>query len=150
MPWFKKAAEVDETAFDHLEEAIANDPENFRFLTGIRVAIVFRETNPRQKGREAAAKIKVASSLEQCLTGDDVIIVVGLPAWMRYDDRQRTALMDHELRHLAETDKGALTTIGHDLECFTENVRLYGRWNDGLAKEIAQLALPTLLQEDTG
>lgn len=47
-------------------------------------------------------------------------------------DMDLAALMFHELKHIAQTDKGEAATQGHDWEVFLDEVERFGLWRDGM------------------
>jgi hypothetical protein len=88
---------------------------------------------------------KVNKAMSALLKASDIgdahyLIEIGLDAWRGLDKEKR-----NELMHMAgQDDKGRWTTVGHDVEVFTEEIRRYGAWNAELeifAKEARQLSL---------
>jgi len=45
-------------------------------------------------------KMKKATELERLAHGNDAFLLLNQEAWERFDDRQKRALIDHELEHL--------------------------------------------------
>jgi len=70
------------------------------------------------------------------LTGYDYVIEVWEPWWEQADDREREALIYHELLHIVRrrTRSGKLRWAlrKHDVEEFTEVARAYGAWTPSL------------------
>jgi hypothetical protein len=93
---------------------------------------------------------KVTKAMNALLKDSNVgeghyLIEIGLDAWRALDKEKRKIVLDHELMHMAgQDDKGHWTTVGHDIEAFTEEIRRYGAWTAELeifAKEARQLSL---------
>jgi hypothetical protein len=77
------------------------------------------------------------------LTGFDFLIVVKEEAWAFFDDRQRRALLDHELSHCLQDGNGYY--VGdHDVQEFCSIVERHGPWKSDIARfaQAVQKALP--------
>lgn len=112
----------------------------------VRVFAVFRDPVAKSKGRVVLGKARkisgLAASLFRLATRDDLgdepvdffLIEIGHQTWQALDNRQRRALVDHELCHfdvdvpLDEYDDRVLRTRGRDLEEFQAIVERHGLW----------------------
>ena len=152
---------VDEAALKRLAESFAGDfiPSDevrevagrliarspmFGRLTNHRIAYLLDRrtaTTSTKSGVHALTEVKITPKLWRDLAGVDAAIVVRRSAWDALTDRQREALVHHELMHLDENDKGALVLRDHDLEEFGATVRAYGQWMPDVERFAEQLAM---------
>ena len=108
--------------------------------------IAYVEVDAMNKlGDPVYAKIKIASALEKHLSGYDIVLIVNAETWRQFNDKQRLALIDHELEHITVDEMtGNLVRRNHDLEEFSSIARRHGLWEKGLklfAEHLAQLDL---------
>ena len=107
-------------------------PEWHGHLRDASICCLFDEEDMKSKGRLVLAKVRRATPVENFLTGHDLVIIVSGPAWSRATDKQRSALIDHELCHVTaeERDDGSIAyrLCGHDLEEFNAVVKRHGAW----------------------
>jgi predicted metallopeptidase len=130
----------------------------------VEIKYVFRDPAARSKGRLVYGRAKKVSGLPAFLVelehverveGEELVdffvVEIAHEPWQGLTERQRVALVDHELCHLDVelTDKGEtkLATRGHDLEEFVEVVRRHGLWRPPVVEfaetaKAAQLAFP--------
>jgi hypothetical protein len=101
---------------------------------GLSIACVF-ETKPFDPLEEelkphTIAKVTKASPLWRCLTNREYVIQFRQAFWDAFDERQRTAVVHHELTHIDITvDAKGRTRYGtreHDVEDFTQTMRRFG------------------------
>ena len=64
----------------------------------------------------------------------DFIICLNWQVWNQLSDRQKRALLDHELEHCKYDEAGKPVMVEHDLEEFTAIVERHGLWTPGLQK----------------
>ena len=68
----------------------------------------------------------------------DYLLTISQDAWEHFTGKQRKALIDHELYHMAKKKgkdgKTQWKLRCHDVEEFTEIVKRYGAWTNSLAK----------------
>jgi hypothetical protein len=147
-------SEIEETPeqFDRAEdvEAIAEDLIG-RFhshLADCRIAYLFKNKKITKGGKEVlataekcSAKTKALVAYEQTPGVDagnpfDFCIVVSYAAWTLLSEKQKSALIDHELSHcqVDETDEGEITysIVRHDVEEFTNVARRWGAYSHDL------------------
>jgi len=86
-------------------------------------------------------KCSKATGKWRFLTGDlDYVVEVWKPYWTVASDKQKEALLYHELRHIEkkikENDDGEETVMWkvrkHHEEIFADEILYFGYWNDGL------------------
>jgi predicted metallopeptidase len=89
-------------------------------------------------GKAFWAKVSKVSPLFKFLTGIDLILVVVRAFWDHLSEKQREALVFHELLHCKvkfnSEGKKVISLRNHDLEEFSQVVELYGLWNNELEK----------------
>ena len=110
-------------------------------LLQANVAYVFRSgTWPAGAGRETLANAGKAPKLLQVFCDGfkpDFIIVINEDRWECFNDKMKTALLDHELCHCKRTgtDKQGRPRwgmVGHDVEEFEEIIMRHGLWKSDL------------------
>lgn len=135
-------------------------------LDDVRIDYVFRSETAKSAGKEIWGKARKISGLNAYLgrhtdtdsdvvDGDDFFVIeISEPVWRILDDKQRRALVDHELCHCTtafDEDTGELTlkVRSHDLEEFRAVVDRHGIWRDDIqsfadAIQFQQLDLDTI------
>lgn len=93
-------------------------------------------------GMHVLARAVKAPALWRDLGDFEVVLWANEEAWQHLAERQREALIAHELCHVGmRNDKGTVTMLEHDIEEFGWVVREYGQWHQGLAFFAEQLGL---------
>lgn len=135
-------------------------------LKKIRIEFVFRSEAARSGGQLVLGKARKVSGLNALLslpeaeiedvdetTSDDqdfFVVEIAHDTWMWMEDKQRRALVDHELCHcrIEYDDDGALKLVvaAHDVEEFAAVVERWGLWKPDLTRFVraigsTQLAL---------
>ena len=112
-------------------------------LLDFRLAYLINHANPSADaaGIHAIAKAMKAPPMWRLLSGYDGAVWVQADTWAAMGDRQRHAVVLHELLHFMVDDKGRLAIVHHDVEEFTQVVREYGPWIGGLDAMAEQLRL---------
>jgi len=69
----------------------------------------------------------------------DFIITISYPAWNRLNDKQRIAIIDHELEHCLITEDEntgdkKISIVSHDVEEFASIIRRHGLYKEDLQK----------------
>lgn len=127
---------------------LIHDPENARHahLRDVHLIYLFREEAQETKGRLNWGKARKLTGKEalyarrQFAGYEDARmrgfideadafcfeIQISYDVWKRLPDKLRRWLVNHELKHCALTDKGALTTVPHDLEVFFDDAEEFG------------------------
>jgi hypothetical protein len=113
--------------FGALRDALARETEP------LRIAFVF-ETKPFVEGEvvktHTIAKVTKASPMWAFLGDVDLVVQFRQPFWEHFDDRQRRAVLHHELSHV-EFPRGKLALREHDVEDFVGTMRRYGPYLPG-------------------
>lgn len=99
----------------------------------LRMAFVF-ETKPFVEGEvvktHTIAKVTKASPMWAFLGDVDLVIQFRQPFWEYFDDRQRRAVLHHEMSHV-EFPRGKVALREHDVEDFVGTIRRYGPYLPG-------------------
>lgn len=122
----------------------------FPQLYDIRVEYVFRSEAAHSGGRVVLGRCRKVSGMEAMLATPHAVDSAGLDFWvieMAADfwplltPHQQTALTHHELSHAGvdENDQGELVlrARSHDVEEFSEVIRIYGLWRPDLVATMA-------------
>lgn len=124
---FSEAPEVQRVAIQLINE------ENTKFghLADARTAYLFRHGGWESKGRTVLGKAYVMSERQRFISKVDLQVVVNKEAWDRADDKQREALVAHELCHFEQMDPDSYgrprwRAADHDVEEFSYIIRKYG------------------------
>lgn len=103
-------------------------------------------------GRVLLGRAKKAGDLVQHFGAVDFVLVLQRQEWSRLNDKQRKALIDHELCHCVEVrakDGLRWGLRGHDLEEFTVIVERHGLWLKDLEWFVRRATPQLSLLEDT-
>lgn len=119
-------------------------------LALVRIECVWRDKAAKSKGRVTLATARKISGLPAFLSNwacglpliemNDPFFVIEVAAdtWEHLNDKQRKALVDHELMHckvaLDENDQLVVGMRGHDVEEFAAIVDRHGLWKPDLAQ----------------
>lgn len=123
-------------------------------LEGVRIDYCFVSRTPRTSNKEVWGSCRKVTGLHAHLAGDGsgddspfFAVTISRPVWDALNERQRVALVDHELCHAAveEPDGGdddapeppKLSIRPHDLEEFAEIVRRHGLWREDVQAFLA-------------
>jgi predicted metallopeptidase len=104
-------------------------------LNGARIRYIFRSKHKKSNMREVWGTASLATGRMEYFAQADFIIEVAQDIWHSISEKQRLALVDHELCHCVESrSKGPnLWAIrGHDVEEFEEIIRRHGPWKSDL------------------
>lgn len=132
------AAELYE-ASDNLKD-IAREliEKNHGHLVEADIKYLFRTGNWEVKKRETWGQAKKAGKELKLLTGHDFIITVHQDVWDQLSDKEKRALLDHELQHCSAGTDDAGNKVwyiqGHDVEDFYAIIRRHGLWSKSLRK----------------
>lgn len=115
------------------------------------IVVLGKPMASKSGGKTNVAKAKRAMPALNALVKDEIgeihyLIEIGLDAWDTLDQQKRRIILDHELMHFGGLDEetGKWGLVVHDVECFTEEIRRYGAWNEdlrGFLAAIKQLSL---------
>lgn len=135
-------------------------------LEGVPIKYVFRRPAAVSRGRVVYGKARriggLAAHLVALVGRDEVagpvaffVVEIAADPWFTLNEKQRAALVDHELSHLelVQDDDGTrLALRGHDLEEFVAVVGRHGLWRPAV-EEFAAAAIGAQLSlelTDTG
>lgn len=148
MTTYTVAAEVEKVAHELIRGPHAR-------LATAPIAYVFRSPAATYRGRDVWAKARKISGLAAFLAvtptpletpdrldvgdpaNDFYVIEVASTIWEHLNDRQKLALVDHELSHLDFLPGDPLKITGHDLEEFVGVVRRHGLWSPAVFDLVA-------------
>lgn len=158
-------------------ERIAKEliPQHHEHLTPCEIRYLFIDPIPRSHGKSTMGRARKVSGLNAYLLaqpgldpeiahdrlegGDFELFVIEFAEtiWNELDDRQRHALVDHELSHCwaGEDHQGRyrLSMRGHDVEEFRTVIERHGIWKpdiEAFARTVEQLTLTDRWHADTG
>lgn len=121
-------------------------------LAEAAIQCLFCEELPTNRGKRVLGKAKVMSEKERLLTGIDLLIDLDKTAWMLASERQRIALLDHELCHFLvkrdaegheirdDQDRLMYSSTPHDIEEFNAIIRRHGAWKSDLLHALDAIA----------
>ena len=120
------------------KQLIEDVPEH-QDLDAAHIEYVWRDQHAKEKGRAVLGKARKVSGLNGYLIngGDLFVIEIAEDTWKQLDEKQRIALVDHELCHLRvdfdDDGEPKLSLRGHDLEEFAGIVERHGLWASDVA-----------------
>jgi len=126
-------------------------------LAAAKIIFVFREEAPRKNGQITLGQAsKVAPKFRPHLDAD-FLIWLAFDRWQDLTDKQRRALVHHELCHCDYDEVEETARMKpHDVEEFAEIVAIYGFWNSSLhmmvpaVEQALQLPMPGLRDKPEG
>ena len=104
-------------------------------LEAFEIRYVFGSENPKKDGREVTALARKVGGLNAYLADCPegfFVMEFGKPAFDALDEATLIAVVHHELCHFGISDDGNLAIIPHDIEEFSEIVKIHGSYHDGL------------------
>lgn len=113
--------------------------DHHEHLEGERIEYVFRSEHAKDGGKAVFGKARKIGGLNAYLSmtedgneEDYFVIEIALDIWGGMSDRQRVALVDHELSHCvikhSENGDMSIAIAPHDLEEFNAVVERHGLW----------------------
>lgn len=112
--------------------------KSHQFLRDARIKYLFRSGKWEKGEKVVLGQAKLASEDTRFIADFDFVIIINFDAWNKANEKQRLALVDHELSHcdFTEDDEGnrKWKTACHDVEEFTAVVYRHGLWADDLQK----------------
>lgn len=107
-------------------------PEHHGHLAEAKALYLFRKGTWNAKGKTVLGKAYAVPEQWAYISGIDLLIVINHEAWQALTDRQRVALVDHELSHFTREDNPSgdpvWGTTSHDIEEFSGVVQRHGLW----------------------
>ena len=101
-------------------------------LEGFSIRYVFNSENPKLHGEEKTALARKVVGLNAFLAGEPdgfFVLEFGRPAFDELTEAQLIAVVHHELCHFGISDDGKLWIIPHDVEEFSEVVKVHGSYD---------------------
>lgn len=96
----------------------------------------------RYPGMDTIAKALKAPAVWRSIADLDAVVWANGAAWDALGERQREAVVLHQLLHLDyDEETGKVRIVKHDVEEFGLVARRYGPWHGGLAAMAQQLRL---------
>ena len=112
--------------------------EHHSHLVEARIKYLFRTGNWEVKKRETWGQAKKVGKEVNYLTGYDFIVTIHRDVWEQLDDKEKRALLDHELQHCSAGTDDAGNKVwyiqGHDVEDFYAIIKRHGLWSKSLRK----------------
>lgn len=130
---YSPAPEVEEVARELINKEHTD-------LSSVRIDYVFIVESPVVNGKAQWGRAKKITGLNAWLASaskdvaepeDFFVIEIVRPVWLQLNEKERKALVDHELTHCDVNDENGKTKLSirpHDLEEFNSIVRKYGLW----------------------
>lgn len=132
-------------------KSIAEDliPKYHRHLIGVRIDCLFSEEVSSRGGKEVWGSMRKVTSLAAYLGAEKsdqahginnpfFVLTIAQPVWDKLENKDRVALVDHELCHGAvEVDdmgESKLSTACHDVEEFRCIIERHGLWRPDVKK----------------
>lgn len=113
-------------------------------LKKLKIAYLFTE-KMQKNGKRIGGTASKADAKLRFLADYDFVIVINWTAWKFVTERQRLALLDHELLHCTTEDKDdgskVPAMVEHDIEEFGAIVGRWGLWQLNLLNFSAQIDL---------
>ncbi|NGP62683.1 hypothetical protein FLT15_31735 [Paenibacillus thiaminolyticus] len=125
---------------EQLVKKLIEKNKEFKHLQGAKIIGRFRFGTWNSKGKVTLGQAKVLTPFERHEIDAELAVIVNGEVWEHLDNKQREALVYHELCHFEEmTDANGSPKMddnkrpmfkiaGHDLEEFSSVVRKYGLW----------------------
>jgi len=114
-------------------------PKYHSYLANARIAYLFKNRKVKSKGREVVATAKLIGKDMRALTGYHFLITTAYPTWQELSDKQKLAVIDHELEHCfveddEKTGDPKYSLLPHDVEEFGSVIKRHGLYTTDLAR----------------
>lgn len=108
-------------------------------LASCKIAYLYKNKDMKAKGKVKVATAEKCSPKVKALTDYDFLIVVSYAAYNSLTDKQKRAVIDHELEHCwveedEETSELKFSILSHDVEEFGSIIRRHGLYFSDLEK----------------
>jgi hypothetical protein len=99
-----------------------------------KICFLFRKRHTSMNGHVRAGSCSKQSLREKLLHGFDYVIQLAWDLWVMFDERQREALMLHEICHIFKDGEASPSwkIEGHNVEEFSKVIEVYGLWEPNL------------------
>lgn len=131
------------TELEAMARRLVHAHDRLRDLDQFEIAYLWDHGDPPRNGKACAwGKARLMPRWVQPLAPYDACITIMSKVWNFLRDRQREALLLHELMHLGQNpDSGMLEVVPHDIEEFGYVAAQYGAWRSSLEAFHEQLQL---------
>lgn len=114
-------------------------PKYHSHLVSCKIAWLFKNKSMKSKGVEIAATAEKISKKHHALSGYHFLITVAYPTWKDLSDKQKLAVVDHELEHCfveddEKTGEPKYSILPHDVEEFGSIIRRHGLYTTDLVR----------------
>ena len=114
-------------------------PKYHSHLASAKLAYLFKNKSIKSKNREVVATAKTIGKDMHALSGYDFLITTAYPTWQELSDKQKLAVIDHELEHcFVEDDEKTGDTkysiLPHDVEEFGSIIKRHGLYTTDLVR----------------
>ena len=103
-------------------------------LINSKIAYLFKNKPMTQKGKAVAATAEKVGDKMKALCEQDFLIVISYPTWQDLTDKEKWAVLDHELQHCfaGETEAGDAVhkILDHDFSDFGVVIQRHGFYGD--------------------
>lgn len=111
-------------------------------LAEARIIYLFRAGDWKSKGKVTLGQAGKVPEQWQYLTGHDLVVIINGDAWPALTDRQKVALVDHELCHFEKGIDAAgdpkWCLVSHDVEEFTGVIQRHGLWTPDVEQFVSE------------
>ena len=138
-----KSTQAVPTQFDPAEEVekIAKKllPKYHSHLVNAKIAYLFINKAMKSKGVEVVATAAKISKKQHALCGYHFLITTAYPTWNELSDKQKLAVVDHELEHCfveddEKTGEPKYSILPHDVEEFGSIIKRHGLYTTNLVR----------------
>ena len=138
----KKQAQAVPTSYDKAEtvEELANRliAKYHPHLANVKIAYLYKNKDMTSNGKTRIASAEKLSPKVKALADFDFLIVISYPAYNALGDKQKRAVIDHELEHcwVEDSDSGdtLLRILPHDVEEFGAIIQRHGLYFSDLER----------------
>lgn len=112
-------------------------PAHHDHLAEAKFEYLFTDADVKKRGCRVLGKVRTTNDLLKYFSEADFIMIFPSVAWKRLNEKQKPALVDHELCHCAKKEqKGEIIyfTRGHSIEEFSAVVDRHGLWIEAVQR----------------
>jgi len=114
-------------------------PKYHSHLATCKIAYLFKNKPMKSKGREVIATAEKIAKKHHALSGYHFLITTSYPAWKELEDKQKLAVIDHELEHCfveddEKTGEPKYSILPHDVEEFGSIIKRHGLYTTSLVR----------------
>lgn len=119
-------------------------PMELRIARPVDIKYLWRAHATKAKGRVRLGTCQRSNGLSAFWSGTEFIIIVAADEAERLQLTYTTAqaIVFHELKHIGLNDNWETTIVGHDVETFVDELRLFPGWHEALKPITLQPNLP--------